>query len=274
MTKDELDFIISEKQIWRCPPCAASRRSSMQAVSDAEKGKASISQVIFMLEVAKNDRKRMEKEMNTSFEFLHNLVKEQKETLDKQAMKMSEYIAVIEELKQEKVNLSKKVKDLELKLDESEQYSRSNNIEIHGVPEQGNEDLYETVAGVSAALGHKVSREAIDVCHRLGKRSDNAGPAIIIARFVRREDKLKILEKRRVKRDFSTNDIGLSCATVPVYINENLCYGRRKVFAAARLAKKEKNYAYLWIRNGKILMQKESSSPVREILSMEDVVKL
>lgn len=72
-------FITSEGWIWRCPPSATSQEKSMPVSSDAEEGKTSVSLVIFMLEDAKSDRQRMEKEMNTSFEFIHNLVKEQKE---------------------------------------------------------------------------------------------------------------------------------------------------------------------------------------------------
>ncbi|XP_054257563.1 uncharacterized protein LOC128982639 [Macrosteles quadrilineatus] len=274
MTKEELDIITSEKQIWRCPPCAKSRRQSMQAVKDAEEGKASIEQIVFMLEEAKEDRKRMEKDMTSSFEFLHNLVKDQKEALNVQSQKLSEYMSVIEGLKQENVNLSKKVRELEVKLDDSEQYIRSNNVEIHGVPEKSNEDVYETVKTVANALGLSIEREAIDVCHRLGKRTGYDGPPTIIARFVRREDKLNLLQKRRVKRNFNTNDLGLSQPAVPIYINENLCPGRRKVYTAARQAKKDKNYTYLWIRNGKILMRKDQSSSVCVITSMDDVAKL
>jgi hypothetical protein len=131
MTKVELDFITSEKHIWRCPPCSKSRRVSMQIVSNAEEGKASTSQVIFMLDEAKEDRKLMEKEMNNSFEFLHNLVKEQKHALNNQSKKLDEYITVFDGLKQENVIFTKKVKDLETKLDENEQYIKSNNVEIH-----------------------------------------------------------------------------------------------------------------------------------------------
>lgn len=274
MTKEEIDYLTSENQIWRCPSCTQSRRKSRQACSDAEEGKASLDQVVFMLEEAKEDRQRMEKEMNTSFEYLHGVVNDQKKLLSEQNEQIKSFTLVVENLKQENINLKNKIKLLEVKVDENEQYSRSNTIEIHGMPESAKEDVYEVVTNVAVALGVEITRNAIDVCHRLGKRSNFTGPAGIIARLVRREDKQLILDKRREKRNFNTTDLGMTQAATPIYINENLCPGRRRLYAAARQAKTEKKYTYLWIRNGRILMRKESSAPVKVINSMDDLTDL
>jgi len=274
MTKEELDYLTTGKQIWRCKPCTSVRRQSMQAVTDAEEGKASLSQVIFMLEEAREDRKRMEKEMNTSFEFLHNIVKDNKTILDEQSVKINNFITDIENLQSENAALRKQIKELEMKIDECEQYSRSNTIEIHGIPENRAEDTYELVKNVACALGVMVTRESIDICHRLGKRPDFNGPAAIIARFVRREDKNKIVEKRRVKRNFNTSDLGLEMPASPIYVNESLSPSRRKLLAAAREAKRDKNYTYLWVRHGNIRMRKDPGTPVKYITTRDDIANL
>lgn len=274
MTKAEIDCIIHEKQIWRCPPCSKIRRQSMKAVTDAEEGNPTISQVIFMLDEASKDRKRMESDFNKAFEFADRKTDEQKLLIANQTEELKKCMKIIEDLKNENNNLVKKVKDLELRLDDVEQYSRSNNIEILGVPEEKNEDVFETVKKVCTALDVHVERNNIDVCHRLKKPQDSHWPATIIVRFVQRDLKNQVLSKRRVKRNFSTLHCGYQSTSAPIYINENLCFGRKKLYKAAREAKKDKNYTFLWVRNGNILMRESEESPVKRITCLEDLEKL
>lgn len=270
MTKADIECIVSEKQVWCCPPCQGVRREkSMSAVSAAEEGKADTSHVISMLE-------RMEAQFNSSFEFANNKIDDQTKLIKEQSNKMDDLLKTIDELKQENVNLKAKVTNLESRLEDVEQYSRLNTIEIFGVPEAKNEDTYEVVRKICVALDLNLARESIDVCHRLGRpgsRSDGR-PRGIIAKFVRREDKTKVLAKRKVKRNFSTQHLGFEQPAEPVYINENLSPGRRKLYVAAREAKKTNQYTYLWVQNGNILMRKDQGTPVVRIVSMDDLVGL
>lgn len=274
MTKEDIECLASLKKTWCCPPCLNARRKSLSDESSEIKDKGDISQVITMLQEAKADRKRMEHEMSKSFEFVHDTFKEQKEALQKQDEKLSSYLQAMELLSQENINLKRKVADLEARLDECEQYTRSNSVEIFGLPQDKLEDVYELVGKVCGALDVPVTRTDIDACHRLGKRQGSDQPAGIIVKFVRRETKLKLLEKRRVKRNFSTKDLGYTAPADPVYINESLSPVKRKILAAARAVKKEKQFTYLWVRNGKIFLRKNPGDPVIVVNSMEAITKL
>lgn len=280
MTKTDIDCVAAEKQVWRCPPCAKVRRKSMAAVSAAEEGSASISQVIFMLDEAREDRKRMEGQFNVSFEFAHNKIDDQKKIIEEQTKKLDEYLEMITKITQENVDLKKKVREMEVRLEDVEQYSRANTVEIYGVPEVKGEDVYDVVKNICVALNMDTTREKIDVCHRLGKRKPQEGeekderPAGIIARFVRREDKLTLLKNRKVKRNLSTEHLGFKQLATPIYINESLSPQRRKLYAAAREAKNKKDYTYLWVSNGRILMRKEQGSSVVHVSTMDDLKKL
>lgn len=123
--------------------------------------------------------------------------------------------------------------------------SRSNNIEIVGVPEEKNEDVFETVKYVCTALDVKIQKNNIDVCNRLKTPQDGKWPATIIVRFVQRDMKNQVLAKRRVKRNFSTLHCGYQSPSSPIYINENLCFGKNKLYKAAREAKRDKKYTFL-----------------------------
>ncbi|XP_022186532.2 uncharacterized protein LOC111045430 [Nilaparvata lugens] len=273
MTKADVECIVNEGQIWRCPPCSKLRRQSMSAVSSAEDGNASISQVIFMLEEAREDRKRMEREFNASFEFANSKIDDQTNTITNQTLKINECLRLIEDLKKENASLKRKVCDLETRLEDAEQYTCSNTLEIYGVPETKNEDVYETVKRVCNALDVNITREKIDVCHRLGKPKGDNRPAGIIVKFVRREDKFSVVARRKVKRNLSMQDLGFQQQAV-VYINESLSPALRRIFAAAREAKKKYDYAYLWVQNGKILMRKEQGKPIVKITSLSDLDRL
>jgi hypothetical protein len=275
LTKEDIDFIIAEKQTWRCPPCSRERRGSMSGSSMIESlPGTSLEQILSKLDEAANERRRIEAEINKAFEFVHEKIDEQKAAITKQSETLAQYLTFFEDLRNENQSLKKKIIDLETRIEENEQYLRSNSLEIQGVPEDKNEDVYEVVKRVAASLDLSIQREAIDICHRLGKRSGNDKPAGIIVKFVRREDKIKMLEKRRVKRNLSTSDIGFSGPSVPVYVNESLSPAKRKLLGAARAAKREKGYTYLWIRSGKIFLRKNQGDPVIIVNSMQQVEQL
>lgn len=125
----------------------------MHSNTKEEPGKASLTMIVNMFEEAKDDRKRMEKEMNNSLKFLHDLVKAQQNIIDKQNKKLDACISIAEEVKSKNFELERRVEELEIKLEDCEQYSRTSSIEIQDVPEELNEDMYVLVMSVTSSLG-------------------------------------------------------------------------------------------------------------------------
>ncbi|XP_046688637.1 uncharacterized protein LOC124374476 [Homalodisca vitripennis] len=163
---------------------------------------------------------------------------------------------------------------LEGRIEEQEQYSRRNTVEIYGVPQEKNEDVVSVVKEVGKALDMDITRSMIDACHRLGNKSGpNNLPPRIIVKFVSRLDKEEFLRKRRVKSSFSTRHMNLG-VDQPVYINESLTLTRRKLLGEARRLKREKNYKFLWVRNGKIFLRREESARVVHVTCQADLSKV
>ncbi|KAG8291092.1 hypothetical protein J6590_069434 [Homalodisca vitripennis] len=153
------------KQILRCSSCAVSRRKSMSCESPC------------------SPESDMEQLYLTA--------------------KLTEYPQLIEDLKVKNIQLQRKVTDLELRIEDNEQYMRSITlIEIQGIPESKNEDVYEVV-----------KKRSYRCLPPSKKWNDADRPAGIIAKFVRREDKLKFLEKRRVKKNLNSHDVGYTSTT-------------------------------------------------------------
>jgi regulator of replication initiation timing len=223
----------------------------------------------------RKDIKAIEASLGKSLDSCFEEVKETKDLISKQSAEVSKLLAQVDKLNSENIALRNRVVILENRLDECEQYSRRETIEIHGVPMEPNEQVLEVVKQVGKSLDIAIEDNMISACHRLRGRDNNGKPPGIIVKMVRRFDAERIIERRRVKRNLSTHDIGLtSRPAVPIYINESLSPGRRRLLNAAREKKREKSYTYLWIRGGKILMRKADGEPVRAITCSADLDKL
>ncbi|XP_046687233.1 uncharacterized protein LOC124372864 [Homalodisca vitripennis] len=212
------------------------------------------------------------KDFNNSYEALNSKVDDSLKVNTDLSEKLSKFITTIERLESENVQLKVKLHALESRLEEQEQYTRRNCIEIQGVPVRNN-NVMDTVKDVGKALGMEIKEEMIDACHTLGKRKDAEGPPGIIVKFVRRTDADNLLAKRRAKAQFSTRHLNLGTDN-PVYLNESLTPARRMLLKKARDFRRTNGYKWLWVRGGKILMRKEDNGPVINVKCQSDLDSL
>ncbi|CAN7950357.1 unnamed protein product [Ixodes hexagonus] len=147
---------------------------------------------------------------------------------------------------------------LQTELNETEQYSRLSNLEIHGMPVTPNENLMSNVADLANHLElSSFQPSQIISLHRLHGQRDKTPPVLI--RFVSAAVRGTWLNARGKLRTLVLNK------SVPqMYFNENLTQFNRNLFWQARTRGKEKGFKYIWVRNGKIFAKRtEESSPVR-----------
>lgn len=273
MNKSEIDCVTAENLPWRCSRCSKNRRQSMRMDSAADEGNLTLQDIMDSINEVKNNQRSMEKDFNTSYESLQDQLKENTEALKIANLKNEEYLKLINELMAENNNLKKRVQELESKSDDLEQYSRVNSLEIHGIPHTANENVFTVVKQVGKALDLEITDTMVDACHRLGRSGGSSNPPGIIVKFVRRLDKEEMLRMRRVKRNLSTRHMGMTMDQ-PVFINESLTKKRRQLFNAARNAKKENKYKYLWVRNGNIFMRKDDGDKVIAVNYDTDFTKI
>ncbi|KAH9381973.1 hypothetical protein HPB48_007313 [Haemaphysalis longicornis] len=96
-------------------------------------------------------------------------------------------------------------KRLTRRVDELEQYTRLNNLEIKGI--SSDEDPVDVVKKIGDVLKEPVSSHDIDTCHRILTRKP--GETNIVVRFVRRDKRHALLAKAR-KQKLTTKQLGLS----------------------------------------------------------------
>lgn len=62
MSKSDIEYINAEKQFCRCPGCTQERRQSMATTTETDQGIVESTTIVTMLQEAKHDRRRMEKD--------------------------------------------------------------------------------------------------------------------------------------------------------------------------------------------------------------------
>lgn len=272
MSKADIECIKADDLVWRCGDCAQSRRKSMRLESQANEGKLTFEDILAAIDDLKLQQKTYEAGVNKAFEDLNDKLTENHNKFVEESKKTEQYFKVIESLLTENAKLKEKVQKLEIKIEDLEQYSRNNCLEIHGIPQETNENTLNIVKEVGLALDINITEEMIDSCHRLGRKPNGNTPGIIV-KFVRRHEKEEFLRKRRVKRNLNLSHVNKQGGT-PIYINESLSPERRRLLAMARTVKREKAYAFIWVRNGKIFLRKQENAPVIVVTRQEDLSKL
>lgn len=163
---------------------------------------------------------------------------------------------------------------MKVKVNDLEQYSKNFNIEIQGIPEKVNEDVYEIVTNVAQSLGCNVTANNIERCHRLRKNvqlgKKTGSPATIVAKFYSRQCKDGIVAAKRGRRELRADDIGFKNCNNNIFINDHLTSINKNLFWLARNAKTI-GYKFAWTRNGKIFLRKDESSPVLRICKPSDI---
>lgn len=282
LTEAEVDVFLSSNTSWTCDPCVKKRRVSRSfsdscSVNTSSSVMVTVEDIKGMLEEVKkeilNGQTNLETELGKSINHCQNLIADNNTLIEAQKKMLEDQQRIISCLQDENNHLHRKVKELSDRQTDLEQYSRRNTLEIFGIPEVPNESpesLKKTVVEVGAALGTALSEDSIDACHRIGGGNNRSSSGIIV-KFLRRDDADKLLQKRKVKRDFSTRHLPGRTDDSPVYVNISLAPARRVLYAKARKMKTDFNYKYVWVdRAGRVKVRKSDDKSSRIIVIKDE----
>lgn len=163
---------------------------------------------------------------------------------------------------------SKEISRLRAQLNDSEQYSRQSNLELHGLPFTPGENLRVVLSDLAQKLdvAEFDARDVVAV-HRLPAR-ENKTPIVLI-RFASPYMRDIWLAARKKLRPLAKDSL-----SPPLFLNENLTQANKDLFWKARSRGKEANYKFVWTKNGKIFARKEEGSPLIRVESAEDLEQL
>lgn len=174
----------------------------------------------------------------------------------------------IEKLLKENQELKVENSRLSRRMEELEQYQRSNNLEIKGIPLDG--EPVAVLEKIGEIIQEPVTEADIDVCHRVPTAKHDQ--TNIIVRFVRRTKRNAFLGKaKRVK--ISATQLGFETSS-QVYINEHLTRQGKQLLGAAVQKKRDVNWKFVWTAGGKVFARKDERSPCIRIATLNDLDRM
>nr|XP_037291252.1 uncharacterized protein LOC119187107 [Rhipicephalus microplus] len=162
------------------------------------------------------------------------------------------------EHERERHPLVKELRDAKKEIVDLKQYSRRTNLQLKGVPLTEKEDLGQTLHKVATCLSVPLSDHNVDVVHRVPTKG--GGLPNIIVKFSSRATRDRLLFAAKQKR-LNASLLGYQ-VNIPVYVNAHLCPEKKNLLGKAIQCKREKNWKFAWVADGKILMLKSENSRV------------
>jgi hypothetical protein len=279
------DLDVLSGKVWSCKSCNEAKRlrrgmsDSVPVLSPVSGSRAAVSlgDIRSVVDGVKSEilegQKKLEEDVFARLAVVLERLDSFSDLLKRQDEIASKQQTLIENLLKENDSLKSRLSEVELKLDEQEQYSRRNTVEILGIPEKPREDVLETVMEVCGALEMGVDAGSIDACHRLKKRNNRPTSAIVV-KFVRRSDADRLLQLRKKKGAFTTKSIGFPGES-SIYVNRSLTACRRVLFAKAKEQQRRHGWKYVWLDGaGRVKVRSEDGGSVRTVRCEKDLTSL
>ncbi|CAN7951309.1 unnamed protein product [Ixodes pacificus] len=254
----------ASKKTWKCPTCRsnvsrASFSDDKQPELDVKTLLTSINQKLDTLPSLTEKVDNLERSvqyMSKRFDEFEKEMKLQKteikdlSTRVRQMEEKDELNRVVQERLQQEVN------DLEFR-------SRRLNLEIHGIPAVQGENLLTSLNWLADKLEvPHLTESDITSAHRLPAKQGHV-PGIIV-RFTRQQNRDEWLKGKNK----------LKGSTPRIFIQENLTRYNRDLLRATKDQAKEKNYAFTWYTNGKVLVRRIEGARAIHIKSRDDLNQL
>ena len=172
---------------------------------------------------------------------------------------------------------------LQQEVNNLEQYTRRDCLEIRGIPiqeEETAEALNKIVQRIGEEMGVHVHDHDISISHRLPsgrKRSTDDSrtrdPNPIIVKFTNRKVREDFYRARIYLRGKSTEILGFQDHN-KIFIAESLTPKNKELFHHCLNFKREKGYRFIWTQMGKIFLRKDHKSRKFYVSSVKDLEKL
>lgn len=177
----------------------------------------------------------------------------------------------IQELTKKNSELQNENQRLSQRVEELEHYQRSNNLEIKGVPDEG--DPNDVIKKIGDALDEPITNADIDICHRVP--TSKPGEKNIIVRFVQRAKRNAVLMKAKKKR-LSTEALGFTATrvTTPVFVNEHLTRQCKQLLGATIAKKREVRWKHVWTVGGKVYARKDDGLNILKVTCTADLERM
>lgn len=187
----------------------------------------------------------------------------------------------VKSLEKEKDEMRGTISNLNQRLNNLEQHSRTNNVEIQCIPDNRNENLLALVKNIASVTGCAIKDDQVVLCTRIAKIDRTSmRPRSVIVQFctsnIRNYFMAGIYKYNRLHQHdkINTSHLGIQGEKKQIYVMEHLSPANKQLHAAARARAKELGYKYVWTRGGRVYMRRDDTSDyilIRDIESLENL---
>lgn len=234
----------------------------------------------------------MKEEFSTTTDFLQSSIKDLESTVSSLQKKVAEVEMCNSNLQLQLSNVIRSTDSVKLEatiaqlnndLNEREQQTLLNDVEVACVPEFDGESVHHIAVCIGAKLGVQLEdRDIVSVARvgarqRSGRESSNgvapaARPRPLVVRLARRQLRDELLRQARVRRGANTEDLGLPRHDPRTfYLNERLTKVNRVLLARARAAASNASWKFAWSKEGKIFVRRDQTSKVIRLRSLQEL---
>lgn len=208
-------------------------------------------------------------QMNDSMNFISDQYEDLKKVHEASQLRVTE-------LEKQNVELKTTMEDLTLRINQVEQQSRQNNVELQCVPEDKNENLMNIIHRLGKTIGCRLNDNDVLNCTRTAKvNRSSTRPRAIVVQLASPRLRDQVLastigfNKTNPQNKLNSSHLGLPGNITPVFVTEHLSPANKVLHAAARRAAKDKGYKYVWIRSGKIFLRKSDDAEFILVKNMD-----
>ena len=164
----------------------------------------------------------------------------------------------VQHTREEVESLRARVQTQSFELDRLQQYSRRDNIRVYGIDETADECTNTIIVKLANDMGVEIPEQELSVSHRLGRKTGKPRP--IIAKFVRRDTKTKMMRSKKELRGMS--------GYRNVFLNDELTTLRSKLVYEL---KRDETIKSVWTIDGRIMcVQEEGGKDVKIMIESPD----
>ena len=214
--------------------------------------------------------------ISEKYESVLKTLKSLNQTTNTLGKKDAELTKIADSLAERANRVEQAVYRIECAIDEVQQYSRRDCLEITGIPILPEENPKQLIKEIGTLIDVNVEDANLAAAHRLPD-TKNVKHRLIV-KFVHRDKREEMYKKRR-------NLIGKKISNLPsvqaamglaatssnnIHINESLTGYRKQLFGCINYFKRKNNHKYLWTANGKIMLKAHDSSETKSFVIHEE----
>lgn len=224
-------------------------------------------------------------EENPTLKDVYKILKGMSTSLQFLAEGYDEFKTKIKKLENENITLKKETETLHKRLQyiendyfTTQQLKLQNHITVHGVPQQKNEEIPNTIIKIAKVLNVDISPANIK-SFRLMNNHHNTNPSpIIIVEFNDLDN------KKEIQTNFKSNGPLIVSQIIKnsksnaehqkIYINDYLCTHIKQLLDQTKKIQVQCNIKFVWTKNGSVFARYNEKSPIIKIKNYNDIAEL